>query len=282
MLLGTLVGALGGLMGAIMRDGGDRTFRRYDDLENTTGLPVIALVPNLRTGSVNQVLRKPLSPYCEALRRVHIGIQMLDVEKSPKTVLFCSATPGEGKTTMIASLGRVLASQGKRVIVIDCDWRNPSLQRVFNMRNRGGLSALLTERDVVLDDCIQRDALTGLDVITAGQWESKDVTALFSDRMARMLEAFAKTYDVVLIDAAPILVGAEVLMLARMVDQVLFNVHWGRTHRDAVFEALRQLLDARGNIGGLILSRVDPRRYRQYASSPLNYAYTRPAARQFS
>jgi capsular exopolysaccharide synthesis family protein len=224
------------------------------------------------------VLRKPVSAYSEALRRIYVGIQMMELEETPKTVMFCSATPSEGKSVMIASLGRLLASNGKRVLLIDCDWRSPSLHRQFRLSNKGGLATLLTDNTVNLEDCIKRDSLSGLDVVTAGFLDSKDLPALTSERMRQLLDAFAKNYDLVLLDAAPILVGAEVLMLSRMVNKVMFVVRWGHTRRDAVFEALRQLLDARGDLGGLVLSRVDAKRYRQYARSPLNYDYIRPAA----
>jgi capsular exopolysaccharide synthesis family protein len=202
---------------------------------------------------------------------------MMELEEAPKTVMFCSATPQEGKSVLIASLGRLLASNGKRVLLIDCDWRSPSLHRQFRLSNKGGLATLLTDNTVNLEDCIKRDSLSGLDVVTAGFWDSKDLPALTSERMRQLLEAFSKNYDLVLLDAAPILVGAEVLMLSRMVEKVMFVVRWGHTRRDAVFEALRQLVDARGDLAGLVLSRVDAKRYRQYARSPLNYDYVRPA-----
>ncbi|HEY1722415.1 MAG TPA: GNVR domain-containing protein [Magnetospirillaceae bacterium] len=279
VLLGTLAGGILSMMAALMVDGVDRTFRQYEDLEAATGLPVVALVPNQRNGSAaSQVLRKPVSAYSEALRRIYVGIQMMDVEEAPKTVLFCSATPQEGKSVLIASLGRLLASNGKRVLLIDCDWRSPNLHRQFRISNKGGLATLLTDNTVNLEDCIKRDSLSGLDVVPAGFWDSKDLPALTSERMRQLLETFGKNYDLVLLDAAPVLVGAEVLMLSRMVEKVMFVVRWGHTRRDAVFEALRQVVDARGDLGGLVLSRVDSKRYRQYARGPLNYDYVRPAA----
>lgn len=283
VLLGTLAGGIVSMMAALMVDGVDRTFRQYEDLEASTGLPVVALVPNQRNGAAaSQVLRKPVSAYSEALRRIYVGIQMMDMEEAPKTVLFCSATPAEGKSVLIASLGRLLASNGKRVLLIDCDWRSPNLHRQFRVSNKGGLATLLTDNTVNLEDCIKRDSLSGLDVVPAGFWDSKDLPALTSERMRQLLEAFSKNYDLVLLDAAPVLVGAEVLMLSRMVEKVMFVVRWGHTRRDAVFEALRQVVDARGDLAGVVLSRVDSKRYRQYARGPLNYDYVRPAAGQMS
>jgi capsular exopolysaccharide synthesis family protein len=281
VLLGTMAGALISMMLALIRDGADRTFRRYEDVEEMIGLPVIALVPHQRGAHpAAQVLRKPASPYSEALRRIYIGIQMMEVDRSPKTVLFCSATPGEGKSVLIASLGRLMASNGKRVVVVDCDWRCPNIHRLFRMSNKGGLASLLTDSSLVLEDCVRHDTLSGLDVVPAGFWDPKEVGALTSERMRQLIEALAKSYDLVILDTAPVLVGAEVLMLSRMVDKVVFAVRWGHTRRDAVFEALRHLGDARGDLAGMVLSRVDARRYRQYARGPLNYEYARPVPGQ--
>ena len=108
-----------------------------------------------------QVLRQPTSAYSEALRRLHIGVELSEAVASPKTILFSSATPSEGKSVMVASLGRLLASNGKRVLLIDCDWRSPRLHQIFRCGNRDGLASLLIDKDVQLDQAIHHDALSG-------------------------------------------------------------------------------------------------------------------------
>ena len=131
------LGAVGGLLLgsaiALLREGGDQTFRRADQIEALTGLPVLAMVPQVggRTPPSMQVLRQPTSTYSESLRRVQIGIELSEAAASPKTILFSSATPSEGKSVMVASLGRLLASNGRRILLIDCDWRSPRLHQIF-------------------------------------------------------------------------------------------------------------------------------------------------------
>ena len=99
---------------------------------------------------------------------------------------------------------------------------------------------------------------------------------LTSNRMRAILDTFARNYDLVIIDSPPVLVGAEVLTLSRMVDKVMFVVRWGHTRRNAVIDALKQLSDAQADVPGVVLSRVDPERYRQFAYNTLNYDYARP------
>lgn len=283
VLLGILGGGLIGVVLALLRDSVDQTFHRSDQVESATGLPVLSLVPTLRgsTPPSVHVLRKPVSPYSESLRKLQIGIELSEAAQSPRTVLFCSATPAEGKSVMVASLGRLLASNGKRVMLIDCDWRRPTMHRVFRCSNKSGLVALLTDERVPLNEIIYNDPLSGLDVIPSGDWSPRSVHALTSQRMRLILQSFAKNYDFVLLDTPPVFVGAEVLTLSRMVDKTVFVVRWGHTRRDTALDALKQLVEAQADVAGVALSRVDPRRYRQFAYGHLNYQYSRSALGHF-
>ena len=178
-----------------------------------TGLPVLAMVPQVtgRTPPAMQVLRQPTSTYSESLRRIQIGIELSESAESPKTILFSSATPSEGKSVMVASLARLMASNGRRILVIDCDWRSPRQHQIFRCPIGDGLAGLLGDRAVVLDDILYHDAVSGVDVLTAGNWSPRQAHLLASPRMRQMLEALAPHYDHILLDTAPALVTADVL-----------------------------------------------------------------------
>ncbi len=278
-----LLGVLGGLMVgsaiALLRENGDRTFRRADQIEALTGLPVIAMVPQVggRTPPAMQVLRQPTSTYSEALRRLHIGIELSEAAESPRTILFSSATPAEGKSVMASSFGRLLASNGKRVLLIDCDWRSPRLHQVFHCSNREGLASLLTEKPADLDEVIHHDALSGLDVMPAGPWSPRSAHLLSSDRMRHLLDALVAHYDFVLLDTSPALVTADVLALSRLVEKVVFVVRWGHTRQENALEALKQIIDAQGDVAGVVMSRVVSKQYRQYGHRDPFYEFTRPS-----
>jgi polysaccharide biosynthesis transport protein len=278
-VLATLAGGLVGILMALLREKLDRTFRRAEEIETLTGLPVLAMIPNVRgvTPAALQVLRHPISSYSEALRKLYIGLQLSEAAQSPRTVMFSSAVPGEGKSMVAASLGRMLASNGKRVLLIDCDWRRPTLHRIFGCQNRGGLAALLDDTPAALNDIIHSDDLSGVDVIVAGEMTMKSMHTLMSERMRIIVNQFAKRYDLVILDSSPVLVGSEVLTLSRFVDKVIFSVRWGHTQREAAFDALKQLIEAQADVAGTMLSRVDPKRYRRFAYGHLNYEYERTA-----
>ncbi|HUZ74213.1 MAG TPA: polysaccharide biosynthesis tyrosine autokinase [Stellaceae bacterium] len=277
VLLGTLAGSLVGLFGALMREGADRTFRRADDFVTATGLPVIASVPIVsgRVPPAAHVVRCPISPYSESLRKIYIGLLLSEAPQPPKTALVCSSVPAEGKSILAASLARMLAWNGKRVLLIDCDWRSPSLHQVFHCSNKAGLAALMTEENPGLHDLIFADPFSGVDVLAAGGWTPRMAHRMASERMRRVLETFANNYDLVILDGPPVLAGADALPLARMVDKTLFVVRWGHTKREAVHDAMRQLVDAQADLAGAVFARVDPKRYRQFTYANLNYEYAR-------
>jgi polysaccharide biosynthesis transport protein len=265
--LGVAGGMMVGAAIALMREGGDHTFRRAEQIESMTGLPVMAVVPQVggRTPPAMQVLRQPTSAYSEALRRLHIGVELSEAAASPKVILFSSATPSEGKSVMVASLGRLLASNGKRVLLIDCDWRSPRLHQIFRCGNRDGLASLLIDKDVQLDQVIHHDALSGVDVMPAGSWSPRFAHLLSSDYMRRLLEALEPHYEFIILDTPPALVTADVLSLSRLVEKVVFVVRWGHTRQEAVLEALKQIVDAQGDVAGIVMSRVVSKQYRQYS-----------------
>jgi succinoglycan biosynthesis transport protein ExoP len=265
--LGVAGGMMVGAAIALLREGGDHTFRRAEQIESLTGLPVMAMVPQVlgRTPPAMQVLRQPTSSYSEALRRLHIGVELSEAATSPKTVLFSSATPSEGKSVMVASLGRLLASNGKRVLLIDCDWRSPRLHQIFRISNKDGLANVLMDKEVRLEDVVHHDALSGVDVMPSGPWSPRSAHLLGSDRMRHLLEALEPHYEFIVLDTAPTLVTADVLALSRMVEKVIFVVRWGHTRQEAVLEALKQIIDAQGDVAGVVMSRVVSKQYRQYS-----------------
>ncbi len=273
LVLGSLGGFLIAAFIAMLVERYDRTIRHADQAERLTGMPVLAMVPKVRGRlAVEQTLRHPVSPYSEALRRLFVSVELSEAAVSPRVIMVTSSVPAEGKSVIVASLGRQLAGSGKKVLLIDCDWRSPSLQRIFRCGNTKGLADLLTDENVLLNDCLSRDAQSGVDILPAGRWEPRLLPLLGSDRMARLLEAFSAEYDLLILDSPPVLVTADSLALCRLADKVLFVVRWGQTRQEAMLEALKQLLDAQADVAGIAISQVVTKKFRGYASRDLGYS----------
>jgi len=99
--------------------------------------------------------------------------------------------------------------------------------------------------------------------------------------MRQLIEALAPHYDFVILDTAPALVTADVLALSRLVEKVVFVVRWGHTRQDAAIEAMKQIIDAQGDIAGVVMSRVVSKEYRKYGYRDPFYEYSRPVKASF-
>jgi Mrp family chromosome partitioning ATPase len=131
----------------------------------------------------------------------------------------------------------------------------------------------MTEDTVSASSAIFNDPLSGLDVLVSGGWTPRSSEMLMSDRLGAMLRTFSKNYDLVILDSPPVLVSSEVLVLSRLVDKTVFVVRWGHTRREAVLDAMRQLIDAQSDVAGVVMSRVNAKRYRDFAYAHMNYDY---------
>jgi succinoglycan biosynthesis transport protein ExoP len=99
----------------------------------------------------------------------------------------------------------------------------------------------------------------------SGPWNPRSAHLLSSDRMRHLLEALEQHYEFIILDTPPALVTADVLALSRLVEKVVFVVRWGHTRQEAVLEALKQIVDAEGDVAGVVMSRVVSKQYRQYS-----------------
>lgn len=275
VILASLLSFLVGAAAVLVREGADLTFRRPEQIEAMTGVRVLAMVPQVKSRkAANMVQLDPSSPYSEAMRRLFLGIELLDVANPPKTVMVSSATPGEGKSVMVTSLARQMSAAGKRVIVIDADWRRPRLHALARCPATPGLAELLSDPDAVLNACVHRDALSQVEVVPAGAWDAGASHLLNSRRMAVLLELLAQSYDVILIDTPPALATSDALSLSRVVDKVVYVIRWGYTPQHVALDGLKQFVDANAPIAGAAVTRVQTKAYRRYAYREISYART--------
>ena len=249
----------------------DHGFSTVEQLEGTLGLAGLGFVPLLKRRETagrspeRFILDTPTSPYAEAIRSLHTGLMLAGIERAPKIILITSALPGEGKTAISLSMARLMASCGKRVVMIDCDLRRSSLSRAFGAQRRAGLSEYLAG-DAQLDDMMQQDSLSTTHCVPAGKFVNTSPDLFASAGMRRLLETLSSQYDLVILDCAPVLAVSDSRHLCRLADQTVFVVRWRDTRREAATAALRQIVSAGGRIGGLLLSMVDLDYYGRYST----------------
>jgi polysaccharide biosynthesis transport protein len=173
-------------------------------------------------------------------------------------IAITAARPSEGKTTIAIALGRSAALGGERVIVLDCDARQPSFGRL--MQADGGLGiadCLLGHAE--LADVIQKDPLTGMDFIPAGSAEANSNALFRSEAMGKALERLRQDYELILLDAPPAVAMADARIIARTADATLLCVRWHDTPRSVVRTSLDLLEETRANVVGVAMTRVDVR-----------------------
>ncbi len=125
----------------------DRSFRSFEQIEDLIGLPGLGLLPTITDRSpADYILGNPNSAFGTAVRRLRTSVLLTSTAMPPKTVLVTSSVPGEGKTSLAASLARINARSGKSTLLIDCDLRLPRVHRVFGITNKHGLSDVLQMR----------------------------------------------------------------------------------------------------------------------------------------
>ena len=197
----------------------------------------------------------PKNPGAEAYRVIRTGIQFAQAGKELQTIALTSCTPNEGKSTTIANLAVVLTQAGKSVLLIDCDMRNPTVHKNFNLSNKLGLSSCISMGTAVAD-AVQATAIEGLDALTAGVIPPNPSELLGSERMQNILQRAKEEYDYVLIDTPPVLPVTDSLVLGRMVDGLILVIDSGEIKVEMARDVKNQLVHAGANILGVVLNKV--------------------------
>jgi Mrp family chromosome partitioning ATPase len=188
--------------------------------------------------------------------------------------MLTSSVPDEGKSLISMSMARLLAYTGRRVVVVDGDFRRPTLHGLLGRPMQPGLVDLLNG-EATPDEAVYRDPESGLHAIFAGRVPSGAAYMPDFDRLRALLASLSRHYELVILDTPPVLVGSEAMHYARLVDATVFVARWRHTTQDVAADAIRQIRASGGYIAGTAIAQVDPKLYRRYASVDLHYSYSR-------
>ena len=191
-------------------------------------------------------------------------------DKTQKMIMVTSAGPAEGKTTVVQNLGIALAETGRRVLLVDGDFRRPHLHREFSLSNEWGLIDLLTEDQPLSEYPPERlgvfTGLPGLSILPNRVSKNNVSKALYSPRLRTILETLAKRYDMVLVDAPPLLSVADARIIAPLTDALILVLRCGVTNRESAMEAYQRIQEDGLTLLGTVLTDYDlsADRKRQY------------------
>lgn len=196
---------------------------------------------------------RPKSAIAEAFRTLRTNISFSSYNGSNKMLLITSPVPEDGKSTVSSNLGVVMAQAKSRVLLVDCDLRKPVLHQYFDLDNSQGLTNLLVQ-ELALGEVVNATGVAGLYVITSGPIPPNPSELLGSAKMAELLARVAAQYDVVLLDAPPVIAVTDAVLLAPLVDSVLLVLKAGSSRIEIAQEARNQLQKANAKSIGVVLN----------------------------
>ncbi|MGV3073725.1 CpsD/CapB family tyrosine-protein kinase [Clostridium baratii] len=196
--------------------------------------------------------KQPKSVEAESYRILRTNIMYSSFDKKIKRILVTSSEPGEGKSTTSGNLALAFAQDEKKVILIDCDLRKPSLHKKFRISNNRGLSDVIIDRDK-LNKCIQKRT-EYLDILTAGKIPPNPSEMLGSYAMSILLDDLSNVYDVIILDSPPVLAVTDAQILSTKVDGTILVVRGEKTKKDSVIAAKGVLNKVNANILGTVLN----------------------------
>lgn len=197
----------------------------------------------------------PKNPGAEAYRVIRTGIQFAQAGKELQTIALTSCTPNEGKSTTIANLAVVLTQAGKSVLLIDCDMRNPTVHKNFNLSNKVGLSSCIS-MGTALSDAVQKTSIEGLYALTGGVIPPNPSELLGSEQIKNVLQRAKEQYDYVLIDTPPVMPVTDALIVSRFVDGMILVIASAEVKVEMARDVKNQLVNAGANILGVVLNKV--------------------------
>jgi len=273
-MLGLMVGV--GLI--LIREARNNGIRTAAALEQITGYAVLGQVPQIPANSrrkvVQYLINKPMSAAAEAYRNLRTSLMLSHIDNPPKVIILTSSIPGEGKTTNAIALAQNYIGLGKNVLLVDGDIRRRTLNKYFdNIPTHGIISVMSGVK--TLSEAVFKSAGLGVDIL-AGEKASANAADLFSSDAFKSLIAQARVaYDVVIIDAPPILVVPDARIIAGHADAVIFTVYWDKTTKTQVEESLRIFHNSGQRITGLVLSQISTKGMQQYGYADHYGAYSK-------
>ena len=214
-----------------------------------------ALVPVGDEAAGKKKTRRRMTGFDEAIRTLRNSILLGDYDRRLCSVLITSATPREGKTTTAVHLAVAHASQKCKTLLIDADLRRPGIHKILGIPNEQGLGGVLKGEFSCADALVKLEGLPDLDILPAGP-PSRRAADRIGASLGTLLDEAASAYDLIIVDAPPMLGFAEPLQMAAVVDGVVVVTVAGQTDSKAVGSVLSTLNRLRAKVIGLVLNEV--------------------------
>lgn len=254
LITGALLGLLIGVAGAVVRELYDSSIKSPRDLTRVTKSAVMSVIPfdrSVRSGSFVGTADGS-ARVAGSFEQLRTSLQFLNLDGRRRVIVVSSAMPDEGKTVTSTNVAMSVAPTGARVLIVDCDFRRPQVARRLGLENSVGLLTVLLGQ-ASLADCIQEHD-SGVHVLATGPAPPNPSEVLSTAAMADLINSLRDDYDLVIIDAPPLLAVTDPSVLAELSDGVLLVTRYGHTSESQVALAADQVKKAGSRLIGVVLN----------------------------
>jgi capsular exopolysaccharide synthesis family protein len=260
--IGSLLGILLATVTVVVLEIKDTSIKRLKDVKDKFGYTLLGVIPSLYKKSfkpknnewtIPEVIdNTSLPPIAQAYQMLQANLKFLSSDKQLSAIVITSSIPKEGKSTVSANLAAVMAQLGRRVLLIDADMHHSLQHHIWDLTNTVGLSDVIVGQA----ECSMaiKAAIPNLDVLTAGAMPPNPLALLDSKRMAGLIETFSAQYDFVIIDAPPLVLGADALTLGKITDGILLVSRPGIVTNSSATTAKESLERSGQNVLGLVVN----------------------------
>lgn len=267
--ISTIGGGALGLAIAILLEFLTLGIGRPADVERVFELAHLASLPTAETAdipasadplrAVRLMVADPMSSFAEAIRALRREVDVRRAHDQPRVIQVATSLPNEGSTIVASNLAHHYALTGARVLLMDCDLRRAHLTRQLAVGRRGGLAEVLA-RTLPCENAILSEPSTGLNFLPANgsaPAHRSPPELLASADMARLLAELKQEFDVIVIDAPPLLPVLDGRIVADHADQIVFVMSWRRTPKNIARRALSSLGFNQSKLVGIVVNEVD-------------------------
>lgn len=206
----------------------------------------------------------------EAFRTLRTNIQYSSLDSEIKLLVVTSSSPQEGKSTVISNLAVTMAQSGKKVLLMDCDFRKPTIHKQFGIPNSNGLSDIIIGEKKI-EECLKTSEVKNLYILTCGTVPPNPSELLGSKAMTKYLNELKEIFDIVLIDAPPVLAVTDAQLLSVNADGTLLVASYGKTEKKAVVKSKEMIDKVGGKLTGVIFNMVPTKANEYYYSKYYGY-----------
>ena len=278
LALGLIVGLALGIGLALLRESIDTTMKSEDDLEDvarTTGqpLPILGSIAKDPAAAKRPLIvhSDPQSPRAEAFRQVRTNLQFVDIDNPPRSIVITSSLPEEGKSTTAANLAITLAQAGLRVALVEADLRRPRLATYMGLEGAAGLTDVLVGRAKLQQMLVPWGGLS-LSVLPSGRSAPNPSELLGSHAMLSVIRELEQTFDIVLLDAPPLLPVTDAAVMSALAGGAILIVRLGSTTHDQVESGVESLKSVDARLLGVVMTMGKAKS----ARSTYGYDYSKP------